>query len=149
MSYEWNRYEDYTEEFDRIYDLVERVMEVREPTRNDDQELEDFIWDNVQEIDWTDRKERRKRIKSSTIRRRRSAIQSEGRLLPTEPEILFHRKFSPEEVADCYGIAKPQLINKYMKYLIERVKDGELTIPQLERRFDTNLDQLKDATNEG
>lgn len=148
MSYEWNRYEDYTEEFDKMYDLVKRVMEVREPTRNDDLELEDFVWNNVQEIDWEDRQDRKKRLKSSSLKRRRQEVQNDGECLPTEPQVLFDREFSPEEVADCYGISKPRLVNEYMKYLIERVKDGEITIPQLEERFDTDLDQLKDATEE-
>lgn len=146
-KYTWNRFdnEDYKETFTNAGDIVERVLQVREPTRNDDKKLEDFIWDHIQEIDWTDRKDRRRRLSSATIKRRRQEIQEEGEYLPTDPDVLFGRGFSPSEVADCYSISNPNALNNYMKNLAERVLDGRFTVDELERKFEEELDELRNV----
>lgn len=149
-KYTWDRFdnEDYEETFSSAGEIVERVLQVREPTRNDDKKLEDFVWDHIQEIDWTDRTDRRRRLSSATIKRRRQEIQEEGEYLPTEPDVLFDRNFSPSEVADCYSVSKPRVLNNYMKNLAERVLDDRYTVDELEKKFGEQLNELRNVIQE-
>lgn len=149
-KYTWDRFdnEDYEETFSSAGEIVERVLQVREPTRNDDKKLEDFVWDHIQEIEWTDRNDRRRRLSGATIKRRRQEIQEEGEYLPTDPDVLFDRNFSPSEVADCYSVSKPRVLNNYMKNLAERVLDDRYTVDELEKKFGEQLNELRNVIQE-
>lgn len=134
-KYEWEMSNGYTYQFKTISEMLKKIMQHIEETRNDDAKLRHVVWKRVQDLDLNEWEDFQKTINAESIRRARQQIQSDLEYIPTEPSVLYQRGYTLEEVQEYYEIKKPQIPHKYLDYLGEKVKDGEITEEELEEKY--------------
>ena len=143
-KYTWER-NGRKEKFNSVKDAVRRILRVNEDARNSDTVLEHTFWTDVQGLDLNNRDDFMKKANSSTISRSRRRIQNDENLhFPTEPKQLFKRisngDFSFDDVVEHYKIKKPRVIEKYVGYIENRVKSGEMTEEEAEEHLGLDVD---------
>lgn len=90
---------------DKILTETERMLELEEETRNDDNLLIALMWQKDLGIDLSELINRIKEVSSaSSMERARRTIQNtEGQLLPTRVGVLRSRKIKKEAIESYYG----------------------------------------------
>ena len=141
-KYIWETSSGFKYRFKNVPDMLQKVMRHVEKTRNYDWKLKHFVWTQVQELNPNNPEEFQKCINGETIRRSRQVIQQEGKLLPTEPKILYKRNFTVAEVQDYYQIKKPQIPHKYLNFLGKKMKQGYLDEEELEDKYIGDIESV-------